>query len=252
MPITATQLEPGDILFKHASKGAISQRIRKGQMSHYNNTIRSTGPSPVGRDAAVDITHVAMASGPDEVLEFDEGGASKWDIVMGRGYGFVRGAMSLASRRGKRYEVFRCTDRSLATVALDKAELIWDMTHQGNMTASYGLSSMLQTAVFHRHGAANMGQTQYERELDSWLRDGSRSGISRMLSLKPNLKFFCSEFVAFCYLWAASETKEGRTMGAEYLFGTDKSRIAPVELYTRVETAGRNHFQFKGTLYTTP
>ena len=52
--------------------------------------------------------------------------------------------------------------------------------------------------------------------------------------------------------WAASETKEGRNLGAEYLFGTDKSRIAPVELYTRIETAGRSHFQFKGTLYTAP
>jgi hypothetical protein len=221
-------------------------------VSHYNRTVRSTGPSPVGRDQAIDITHVAMAAAADDVLEFDEGGASKWDIVMGRGYGFVRGPMSLASRRGKRYEVFKCGDRDLAAAALDKAELIYDMTHQGNMTASYGLRSMLETALFHRHGAAGVGQTEYERQLDSWLREGSRSGISRMLSMKPNLKFFCSEFVAFCYLWAASETKEGRMMGAEYLFGTDKSRIAPVELYTRVETAGRNYFQFKGTLYTAP
>jgi hypothetical protein len=30
MPITASQLEPGDILFKHASQGAVSQRIRQG------------------------------------------------------------------------------------------------------------------------------------------------------------------------------------------------------------------------------
>ena len=250
MPISSSQLEPGDVLFKHASQGAVSQRIRKGQISHYNRTLLQTGPSPVGRDAAIDITHVALAAGPDDVLEFDEGGASKWQIVAKSGYGFVRGGMSLASRRGKRYEVFKCNDRDLAAAALDKAELIWDMTHQGNMTASYGLSSMLQTALFHRHGAAGMGQTDYERRLDSWLRDGSRA--ASVFRRKTNLQFYCSEFVSFCYLWAASETKEGRTLGAEYLFGTDKNRIAPVELYTRIETAGRSHFAFKGTLYTAP
>jgi len=251
MPIAASQLEPGDILFKHASRGAVSQRIRKGQISHYDRTLRETGPSPMGRDAATDITHVAMAGGPDDVMEFDEGGASKWQIVMKKGYGFVRGAMNLASRRGNRYEVFKCRDRGLAAAALDKAELIWDITHQtgGRAVASYGLSNMLGTALFHSHGSG-AGQSDYERRLDSWLRDASRA--ASVFRRKTNLQFYCSEFVSFCYMWAASETKEGRTLGAEFLFGTDKSRIAPVELYVRIETAGRSHFDFKGTLYTAP
>jgi hypothetical protein len=36
MPISADQLEAGDILFKHASSGFVSQKIRKGQGPHYD------------------------------------------------------------------------------------------------------------------------------------------------------------------------------------------------------------------------
>lgn len=248
MPITANQLEPGDVLFKHASQGAVSQAIAKGQMSHYVATVSAVKQAPVGGQAACDITHVALAAGPDDVLEFDEGGASKGQIVFGKGHGFVRGPMNLPSRRGKRYEVYHCTTPSLAATAVDKAELIWDLTHQGRPVASYGLGKMLGTALGHNQGEAMTAST-FEARLDGWLREGSRSGIAALLTRKPNIQFFCSEFVSFCYLWSAAESNIGQVFGPDYILGTDKVRVAPVELYTRMDTVGRSHFVFKGTLY---
>ena len=245
MPITGAQLEAGDILFKHASKGAISQAIAKGQKPHYQFTSAQTGPSPMGQAAAVDITHVAMAVGPNDVLEFDEGGASKAQIVFSKGHGFVRGAVTLASRLGNRYEVFKCTTPTLAKSAVDKAELIWDITHQGPTTGSYGLKKMLKTALLHQKGPA-MSTSSFEGQLDSWLKSTEPGGFFKK---KPNIQFFCSEFVTFCYLWAASESQVGQLFGVNYVLGVKTARISPVELYTRVETVGKAHFSFRGTLY---
>ena len=248
MPITAGQLEPGDILFKHASKGAISQSIAKGQMSHYSATVAAVGSEPTGGAEACDITHVAIAAGPDDVMEFDEGGASKMQIVFGKGHGFVRGDMSLESRRGNRYEVYKCSDSELAAAAVDKAESIADVVGQSRAQASYGLAKMLDTALLHEHGEG-WTQARFEEQMDGWIKGAAKTGLAKLLSKKPNIQFFCSEFVAFCYLWAAADTKQGRVLGIEYLLGVDKTRISPVELYTRVDTVGKANFVFKGTLY---
>lgn len=249
MPIVAAQLEPGDILFKHASAGFVSQRIRKGQASHYDDFVRSTGRvGPMGRDQTTDISHVAIAAGKDDVLEFDEGGAGTMSIIFRSGFGFVRGPMSIPSRRGKRYEVFRCTSQALRDGAVDKATLIWDITHQGRTTGSYGLSKVLGTSLRHNHGESHSLEG-FEGQLAEWLEMASATGLRKLFS-KSNIQFFCSEFVAYCYLWSAAESKLGRLFGAEYATGIDKSRIAPAEFYARVETFGQSYFQFKGTLYT--
>lgn len=249
MPITANQIQAGDILFKHASKGAISQAIARGQGPHYTFTAAQTGPSPMGKSGATDITHVAMAVGPNDILEFDEGGASKAQIVFGKGHGFVRGPANIGSRLGNRYEVFQCTTSALASSAVDKAELIWDITHQGPITGSYGLGKMLGTALFHRKGAA-VSQNRFEAQLDAWLKATEpKGGLAGYFQRKPNVQFFCSEFVTFCYLWAASESSIGQLFGVNYVLGVKTARISPVELYTRVETVGKAHFTFRGTLY---
>jgi hypothetical protein len=150
-------LKAGDILFKHASKGAISQKIKAGQAAHYHKALALLRDAPGGkptsraidegrdvagftdprgplRDApsveeATNITHVAVALGPDDVIEFDEGGATKWEIVARSGHGFVRGDMKLPSRIGKTYEAYRCTSEGLWSKAADKASLVWDLTH---------------------------------------------------------------------------------------------------------------------------
>lgn len=236
MPITATQLSAGDILFKHASQGFISQAIAKGQKSHYLKTMRQVGPSPDPSGRPTDITHVALALGPDRVIEFDEGGASAWQIMSQRGHGLVCGSMLLPSRKGKRYEVFSCLSHELATRAADKGQLIYELSQSGSgLTASYGVQKVLGSALFHKRGP-EATLASFEAQLHAWLEHPAQTDI----------QFFCSEFALFCYLWAFAETHaETRT-----LFGTAELRLSPVELYTRIETYGRERFKFKGTLYT--
>jgi hypothetical protein len=249
MPIVGAQLEPGDILFKHASAGVVSQAIRKGQGSHYDAFVKNTlRVGPMGRDLTTDISHVAMAAGRDDVLEFDEGGAGTLNIVFGTGYGFVRGPVSIASRRGNRYEVFACTNQALRDGAVDKATLIWDITHQGRTTGSYGLSKVLGSSLRGTRGESHTLEG-FEAQLAKWLDAATATGLKKLFT-KSSIKFFCSEFVAYCYLWSAAESKLGRILGAEYVTGVDKSRISPAEFYARMETFGQSYFRFKGTLYT--
>ena len=249
MPIAANQLKAGYVLFKHASSGMISQKIKKGQQSHYKKTVQQTGMhSPMKMSGACSVTHVAIAAGVDDVLEFDEGGASKWQIVMGSGHGFVRGRMSLPSRAGNRYEVFECTNHDLALAAADKADFMWDLTHQGNTKASYGLNKVLHTSLRHKHGK-KWTQESFREQLSEWLDDAHSSGFFGLGS-GLHIKMFCSEFAMFCYLWAAAELSGDRFNSLTALLGTDHSRISPAELYTRMDTVGKANFQFKGTLYT--
>ena len=80
MPISAKELKPGDILFKHASKTLLSAAIKKGQGSHYDKAITATSLAyiPEGyKEFATGLTHVAMAIGPDDVVEFDEVSSSR-------------------------------------------------------------------------------------------------------------------------------------------------------------------------------
>ena len=258
MPITGNQLQAGDILFKRADDSWISKQIKKAQKGIHDRLIRSTGPHPMGGTDAAGVTHVAMAAGPDDVLEFDEGGEGTAKLIFLRGYGFVRGDMARPSRKGNVYNVIRCTAPTLAAAAADKAELIWDMTHQGNaIKASYGIGKLVRQGLGSKVGVSDQGASMtlnaFEAKLDQWLRNGV-AAQSSIFKRKPNLKFICSEFVTYCYLWASSDIQYGGKLqdifGVDYLLGTDKARVSPVELYTRLETVGKSTFQFRGTLYT--
>ncbi len=246
MPIIASQLKAGDILFKHSSAGALSQAIAKGQSPHYHSTVQALdGLSPTGgKSFAVDLTHVAMAVGPDDVLEFDEGSSSKWQIVMKSGHGFTRGNMKIPSRKGFRYEVFRSTSDKLAASAADKATLVWDITHQqgGTVKASYGLKKMLRTALLRYKGKTFSSLDDFEKVIDALCTLGADQK-------DVNIQFFCSHFVTFCYIFAAKEIGFKDVLGWDYTVGADKIRISPVELYVRVDMQGHSHFQFKGSLY---
>lgn len=204
----------------------------------------------MGNRQACDITHVALAVGANDVMEFDEGSASKAALLFRSGHGCVRGNMSLPSRRARRYEVFSCTAGTLGREAADKAELLWDVVRQsgGRVKASYGVRKVLNSALRHKRGNA-LNRDYFQQELQRWVEAGSNTGFSSLWT-SINLQFFCSEFAAYCYLWAASERGSGHPMGPDFSLGIDQVGIAPVELYTRVDTVGRSHFSFKGTLYT--
>lgn len=250
--IMPAQLRAGDILFKHASKSKFSQKIRKKQGPHYEYAVKEVGATAeelrvlgVRKDFASKLTHVAMAVGKDDVMEFDEGSASKTQLVFKSGFGFVRGKMSKGSRRGRTYEVYRCTDKKLAAAAVDKAVLFWDVTHQAkHVMGSYAVHSVLDK--LNKSPKKGRGSPfdlkQFENNMNSWLKTGVKGK-------KTNIKFFCSHFVTYCYLWAAAEEgKKNKVQGIDYLLGTDKVKIAPVELYIRVVTKGGSAFKHLGTL----
>jgi hypothetical protein len=306
--ITPKSLKAGDILFKHASASPISKKIKDGQRHHYPVAAErlrdAPPPKPLGNaldegrafvlrqariapgvEEAIDITHVAVAVGPDDVLEFDEGGASNQQIVFRSGHGFVRGSMSLPSRAGKKYEVFRCTYEELWTRAIDKASLVWDLTHTNPaakgiqdrtpLTASYGLRKMAVTALSEvpevKKPAAGLSKVPgigrvvkkvqpkgpdvsldyFEKTLDDWLKAADKANSWHLGRANTNIQFFCSNFVLFCYLWAAHEWQQGGAIpGLNFVLGK-KASIAPVELYVLLKGGGRRFFRYAGTLTNT-
>jgi len=267
-------LKAGDILFKHASSSFVSKRIKAGQGTHYQDTKAALldgakKNDQEARDAgsgsndeamvsanmpseaeACDITHVALAAGRDDVLEFDEGGAGKMKILVSRGHGFVRGPMSTPGRLGKTYEVFHCTHDGLWQKAVDKADLVWDLTHadptkkatEQPRTGSYAVKSVLATARHKEKGPA-VNLNFFESTLNKWL-----VGDKSKTSDDTNVQFFCSHFVLFCYLWAAAEVQQGGTVrGLDFVLG-DRARVSPAELYTRIKGSGWAFFTYMGTL----
>jgi hypothetical protein len=263
-------LKAGDILFKHASTSLISKAIKAGQGTHYRDTkaalidgakkndleARAAGSGSNDEEMvranmpteaeAKDITHVALAAGRDDVLEFDEGGAGKVSILVSRGAGFVRGPMTTPSRLGKTYEVLRCTHEGLWQKAVDKADLVWDLTHadpekaeaEQPRTGSYGVKSVVATALGKRKGPA-VDLNFFESTLNKWL-VGDRNNT--------NVQFFCSQFVLFCYLWAAAEVQQAGTVrGLDFVLG-DRARVSPTELYTRIKSSGWAFFTYVGVL----
>ena len=299
--VTPKGLKAGDILFKHASTSVISRAIKWGQGAHYDKTIRDLqaerhqaaparkgvsaaldegralgdlrddrrAPSQDGSGApskaeATDITHMALALGPDDVVEFDEGGAKAMQLIREQGHGFVRGPMSLPSRMGKTYEVYRCRDKALWSRAADKASLVWDMTHASDSPAakgiqdktplvgSYGVKKVVATGVFNSKGP-DVSLDYFEKTVDQWLTTADRKNAGLKVNKQDtNIQFFCSGFVMFCYLWAASEWQEnGDIAGLNYALGK-KGNVSPVEVYTRIRTAGQTFFSYAGKLVNLP
>lgn len=240
MPITASSLRAGDVLFKQAENKLIPKIIKLQQKS----LLRRVG-GHTNKNASrfgVSRTHVAMAAGPNDVLEFDEGGKGA-KIVFRSGHGFVRGDMAAGARAGNAYDVYECVDRSLAAKASDKAKMVWDITKTRGSRAKgqYGFSKLVQQAVAGAYGIDNRGPhlsaNKFEAKLNTWLKKASRGG---------KVKFFCSEFVTYAYLWAASDS--GSFAKLNEFLGTDQAKISPVELYHRVDICG--YFRFKGVLYS--
>ena len=229
MPITGGELQAGDILFKHAPDKAVAKIILAKQRGIQKRLARSAGI--VGSAQAARCTHVALAADAHDVLEFDEGGSGI--KLLGRGYGFVRGNMRAGARMGNTYDVFSCTNAHLGQAAADRAKFIWDLTHQSQrLKGSYGLGKLIRQLAKNPSKGKAYNTAALETRLEDWL------------TKKRSIKFICSEFATFCYLWGAEELGG---VNLTNVFGIDRARLSPVELYVRCETQG--YFAFKGTLY---
>ena len=151
---------------------------------------RRTGIS--GSAQAARCTHVALAADANDVLEFDEGGSGI--KLLGRGYGIVRGNMGAGARMGSTYDVFSCKNAQLGQAAADRAKFIWDLTHQSQrLKGSYGLDKLLRQLAVNPSKGKAYNTAALETRLDD------------RISKKRSIKFICSEFATFCYLWAAEE-----------------------------------------------
>jgi hypothetical protein len=247
VPITGSQLEAGDLLFKNQTGQGIQPLIVKKQTKQVMQLATTVGMTSIGTDVA-NFTHVALAVGPDDVMEFDEGGLGI--KILKRGEGFVRGNMTMQSRRNVKYDVMRCTIPELQGLVKEKAEMLWDLSQSDSpIRGNYSLRKLAIQGVKAARGRS-FNLPAFEAKLNRWLQADAEGG--RILAKKPTMNFFCSEFATFVYMWASCYLRGGsvyRVFGLDFLLGIDKYRLSPVELYTRIETVGAGSFQFKGNLY---
>ncbi|MEE2731170.1 MAG: hypothetical protein VYA55_10135 [Pseudomonadota bacterium] len=242
--LSADQLQQSDILLKWITKdsGFLSKAIGKGQHPHLWMHLGHTAAhfrQKYGIDPS-QFSHAALAMGPNEIMEFDEG-SGVWDIMKFKGSGVV-GDLSAndPSRKGNKYLVVRCTNRELARRTWRKALTIKSCWDTGK-TASYGIRKLLNSALFHKRGET-INDTKIRNELaklkgeqNSWFRTNRAN-------------FFCSHFVTYVYLWAANDmAKMDSTLGGvEWVMGVNSARISPAELAGRLISNGRSNFEVVG------
>jgi len=236
--LTSDQLQQSDILLKWITKdsGMLSKAIGTGQHPHLWFHMGHTA-SHYRQNYGIDPTqfsHAALAMGPNEIMEFDEG-SGVWDIMQFKGAGMVGNVpASDPSRKGNKYLVIRCTNRELARRTWRKAITIKSCWDTGK-TASYGIRKLLNSALFHKRGET-INDKKIRKELmklkgeqNSWFRTNRAN-------------FFCSHFVTYVYLWAAHDMgKIDKTLtNVKWLMGIDSARISPAELAARLISTKSN------------
>lgn len=237
-------LQQSDILLKWITEdsGFLSKGIGVGQNPHLWLHMGHTAKH-YRQNYGIDPTkfsHAALAMGPNEIMEFDEG-SGIWDIMKFKGAGVV-GDVSAndPTRKGNKYLVVRCRNRELARRTWKKALTIksfWETEKR----ASYGIRKLLNSALFHKRGQT-ISDKKIRRELakmkgeqNSWFRTNRAN-------------FFCSHFVTYVYLWAAHDMGkfEGGMGTVKWVLGVEKARISPAELAARLISTGSSNFEIVG------
>lgn len=237
-------LQKSDILLKRITADAafLSKAIGFGQKAHVKLHLPmniSTYKKVTGIDPS-QFSHAALALGPSEIMEFDEG-SGIIDIMSFKGAGMVHTKqVSSLSHGGNEYVVFRPRNRELARRSWTKAISIKSFS-EASKTTSYGIRKLLNSALFHKRG---------ERITDKKIRNEmAKMKGERNSWLKTNrANFFCSHFVTFVYLWAANDmSKFEGGESINWVLGIDRSRISPAELAGRLLLKGTN-FEVVGEL----
>ncbi|WP_330926054.1 hypothetical protein [Candidatus Sororendozoicomonas aggregata] len=225
------KLESGDVLFKMKSERPnmipklISLYSPLPLWLHYPGK-RDLTKSLYDIDPC-DLTHVAFSMGSSGLVEYDESvGLSA--IAGFNGSGLVCTDQPDSTTHGeKKYVVLRPINKNLSEKAYRKTLSIvscWDTLK----TTSYGIRKVINTAIFHVRGASV--DEKFIEETQSKLLD---QFDSRVRTNRAN--FFCSEYIAFVYLWAALELYNNKCFGhPSSVFGTLKVRLTPAELFTRM------------------
>ncbi|MCG8668029.1 MAG: hypothetical protein MI867_01325 [Pseudomonadales bacterium] len=242
--LTPDQLQQSDILLKWITddSGFLSKGIGIGQHPHLWMHMGHSA-AYFRKNYGVDPTqfsHAALAMGPNEIMEFDEG-SGIWDIMQFKGAGVVTDVKGNdPSRKGNKYLVVRCRDRELARRTWKKA-LTVKTCWQTEKRSSYGIRKLLNSALFHKRGET-MNDKKIRKEL------AKMKGEQNSWWRTNRANFFCSHFVTFVYLWAAHDmVKFNQSLGtAGWVLGIDKARISPAELAARLISTGSSNFEIIG------
>ncbi len=233
--LTGADLAPGDILLKRIPDVLVSKVV--GKLSSLTVSDRQVDfTKRIHNIDPTQFSHAALALGPSELMEYDEGSGGLFGIAF-RGEGMVHhGAAALAARGVPAdYVVFRCADDELARRAWKKALTIRTYTETGSQSkrSSYGLAKALGSALFRSRGPSINDQTirsqlaKIKGETNHWLETNRAN-------------FFCSHFVTFVYLWAANDMTKLRRLGSVgYVFGIEQAQLTPAELCVRMLADGK-------------
>lgn len=242
--LTADQLQQADILLKWITDDSafLSKGIGLGQHPHLWIHMGHTA-SHYRQTYGVDPTkfsHAALAMGPNEIMEFDEG-SGVWDIMQFKGAGMVADVSANdPARRGIKYLVVRCRNRELARRTWKKALTIKSFWAT-EKSSSYGIRKLINSALFHKRGQT-INDEKIRRELSKI--KGEQSSWWRT----NRANFFCSQFVTYVYLWAAHDM--GKLYkgldNIKWVLGVNSARISPAELAARLLSNGSSNFEIVG------
>ena len=120
------------------------------------------------------------------------------------------------------------------------------MLFRSTSSASYGLRKLIGSSIFHLRGA-KVDEEKIERVMGK-LR-GENWGMMGM----RRANMFCSEFVLYCYLWAAHDMNHqiDGEVDVNWVAGINQARISPGELGVRLLTCGANSFEAVGVYQPT-
>ncbi|MET4693209.1 hypothetical protein [Endozoicomonas lisbonensis] len=229
--IDSSQLEEGDVLFKiiNHTSGVIAKSISFFSpiplWLNFSGHRRKT--SDLYSQDPCKITHVAFSMGQDGLFEYDET-RGIFEIMRFRGAGVAYTPdPSFKTHGGKEYLVVRCVNKKLSEKAYRKALTIHSCWATSRST-SYGIRKAINSFIFQKRGPSITNERL--KRLESRLINETESLI------KTNrVNFFCSEFVAFIYIWAAIELAYYRLFDDPLkIFGTDRVRLIPSELFCRM------------------
>lgn len=235
------ELQAGDILLKWIMPGGAMLSKLIGVKQH-SIVSRFTGHdaqhyrTKYGVDPT-QMSHVALAYGNNEILEYDEG-SGIFEIMKFKGEGCVKMAAAAPERQGNKYLVMRCNNAELARRVSRKMTSVYSYW-ETSKTSSYGIRKLVASGVFNKRGSSINDDkirevfAKIKGEQDSWLKTN-------------RMNFFCSHFAVFVYLWAANDMAKTGSGSSDlnWVFGVDQARISPGELTARLLQS--SHFSIVG------
>ncbi len=238
-------LKEGDVLFKILNEQPnlipkLISRFSSIPLWFYFPGRRDLTKSFYGIDPCK-LTHVAFSLGEEGLLEYNEG-TGLLDIGRFRGSGFVyTEEPDSETHKNNEYIVLRPINKNLSEKAYRKTLSVISCWKTFKST-SYGIRKLLNTALFQVRGPSIDKHFIEQTELKLLNQFSSKVRTQRA-------NFFCSEYVAFVYLWAALELcNSGYFDDPLKIIGTMKVRISPAELFTRMLHHGQfikiGYYQF--------